>query len=234
MALPSNVDTADVRSPVVAKLIALLLLVMALTAGFAELWVRSMLVVPGDAAQTASRILAASHLYRLGFDGYLAAFVADVPVALLFYVLLKPFGNRVALVAASLRIVYAALAIVNLFVNYLGALAALMGRSVQDKAQQESLALLRLEAYEHGFKLALLLFGVHLLLLGVLLLKSGLLPKAVAMLVVLAGCAYLTDTVTLLASPSLHAITAPYLAVPASFEIVLAIWLLVKGVRSHP
>jgi hypothetical protein len=192
----------------VARIIGALLLVMAVAAGSAELGVRSALLVPGDAEQTAARILAAPWLFRAAFVGYLVAFLLDVPVGLLFYALLKPTARTLAAFSACLRLVYAALAVANLH-NYV---------------------FQRLDAYEHGFKLALVCFGAHLLLLGVLLIRSDLVPKAIGRLVVLAGGAYLADTLTLFASRSVHAAIAPYLAVAESFEILLAGWLLVRGV----
>jgi hypothetical protein len=182
---------------------------MALTAGFAELGVRSKLAVPEDPNGTAARILAAPGLFRTGFAGYLIAFLLDVPVAALFYTLLEPTAKRLATVAAALRIVYAALAVANL-------------RTYLDG---------RLDDYDHGFKAALVLFGVHLLLLGVLLFRSGLLPKAFGVLIVAAGCAYLTDSLSLFLNPACHSVIAPYLAVPASFEILIAAWLLLRGVE---
>jgi hypothetical protein len=191
-----------------ARVLGALLFVMAVTAGFAELRVRSALVVHGDAAQTAARILAARGLFCAGFVGYLIAFLLDIPVALLFFVLLKPSAKAPAAVAAALRFFYAALAIANL-------------RTYLDE---------RLDAYDHGFKVALVLFGIHLLLLGVLLFRSGLVPKVFGGLIVLAGGAYLADSLSLFLNPSFHAVVAPYLAVPASFEILLAAWLLIRGV----
>jgi hypothetical protein len=182
---------------------------MALSAGYAELGVRATLLVPGNPEQTAARILAAPQRFGSGFVGYLVAFLLDVPVAVLFYALLKPIAKTLATVSTALRLLYAGIAIANLH-NYLGG---------------------RLDAYEHGFKLALGIFGVHLLLLGVLLLESSLLPKALGLLIVLAGCAYVLDTLLLLWSPSLHSAMAPSLALPESCEILLAVWLLVRGVR---
>jgi hypothetical protein len=110
----------------------------------------------------------------------------------------------------ALRLIYAVLAIANLSYNYLGG---------------------RLEAYESGFKAALTFFGVHLLLLGSLLLKSQLMPRVLGVLMLFAGCAYLADAVAVFLFPLLHSRIALYLAVPESFEILLAVWLVVFGVR---
>jgi hypothetical protein len=189
--------------PSLARINGALLLLMAFAAGFAELGARAKLIIPGDPERTAATAHGA--LFQAGFAGYLTAFLLDVPVALLFYALLRPTAKTLAAISASLRLVYAVLAIGNLHLYLSG----------------------RLEAYEHGFKLALALFGVHLLVLGVLLFESRLVPRALGLLVVVAGCAYVVDTLTVVVWRDAHALIAPYLVLPESFEIVLALWLLV-------
>lgn len=229
-----TVTRAGAAAPVrLARITGVLLLVMAVGAGLAELGVRRALVLPGDASATAARILASGQLFRLGFVGYLVAFLSDVPVAVLFYVLLKHVSRPLALTAAAFRLVYAALVGANLL-NYLGALLLLGDTgylSVFETAQLHALALFSLELYQHGFSLALVFFGIHLLLLAVLLFRSARFPKVFGVLIALAGLAYLTDSLSLFLFPAFNAAVAPFLALPASFELVLAMWLVVRGVR---
>jgi hypothetical protein len=164
-----------------ARLTGVLLLVMAVCAGLAR--------------ATAWRPLA--------FAGYLIAFALDVPVAVLFAVLLEPAGRRVAIVAAALRVVYAAIATAGL-VMYAA-------------------------RFEEAFQLALVLFGVHLVLLGWLMTRTAAIPRLVAILVVLAGLSYLANSLTLFLAPALHARIATALVVPAMGELVLAVWLVIRG-----
>ena len=58
--------------------------------------------------------------------------------------------------------------------------------------------------YKHGFSLALIFFGFHLLLLSVLLFKSGYLPKIFGALIAFAGFAYLADSISFFAIPALN------------------------------
>jgi Domain of unknown function (DUF4386) len=151
-------------------------------------------------------------------------------------VLTRPVSNPLALSAASFRLVYTAVAGASLL-NYLGAALFLSGAryvTVFETDQLHALALHSLEGFKQGFSLALVFFGIHLLLLGVLLFRSSYFPKVLGVLIALAGLAYLTDSLSLFLSPTFHAAVAPFLAVPASFELVLALWLLVKGVRGGP
>lgn len=145
-------STAEASPASVARWTGLLLIIMALAAGFAELGVRAKLVVPGDAVATAARIVASPRLFRLGFLGYLVAFLCDVPVAILFYVLLRPVGDTLALTAAAFRLVYAAMAGANLL-RYVAALVVLTGGAsvaALPPEQRSAFALLSLTLFQHG------------------------------------------------------------------------------------
>jgi hypothetical protein len=215
-----------------ARLTGALLLVMALTAGLAELGVHQALVVPGDAAVTAGRIAAAGLRFRLGLLGYLVAFLCDVPVAVLLYLLLRDANAPLAWTAAAFRLVYAAVAGAALL-PFLGPVVLSSGAgylSALAPAQLQALTLLSVEAFESGFGLALVFFGVHLVLLGVLILGSTALPRVLGVLVAISGISYLAGSLSRVLAPGLHAAIAPLLAACGCFELGLALWLLVKGV----
>jgi DNA-binding XRE family transcriptional regulator len=228
--------TADASPVLIARITGILFIVMTVGAVFADFGVRRVLVDPGDASATAAKILASEQLFRFGLVGYLFAFVSDVPVAVLLYVLLRSVSKPLALTAASFRLVYAAVVGANLL-SYVAALYFLSGTGylkVFETAQLHALALLSLNIFNHGFSLALVFFGFHLLLLGVLLFKSTYFPKTIGVLIAVAGLAYLADNVSHLLLPAFNARVAPFLVLPECFEIVLALWLLVKGVREKP
>ena len=215
----------------IARITGALLLIMAVAAGLAELGVHRARVVPGDAAATWGRIATSGLRFRLGFVGYLVAFLCDVPVAVLLYLLVRRASAPLALAAAAFRLVYAAVAAFSL-VGYLGPTLVASGArqpSAFDPAQLQALALLSLEAFEQGFGVALALFGVHLLLLAVLLLASSDFPRVLGVLVAVAGLAYLVDSFSRVLAPGFHAAAAPFLAACAMLELVLAVWLLARA-----
>src|SRR5690606_9303965 len=105
----------------------LLYLIVIACAGFSEGAVRSVLVVPGDAAATAANIRGAEMLFRVGFVTDLIAFMSDLAIALLLYLLLRSVQPTVALLAAGFRLLaHPAIAAVNLL-NHWGALALVGG-----------------------------------------------------------------------------------------------------------
>ncbi|TMR99871.1 DUF4386 domain-containing protein [Nonomuraea basaltis] len=225
--------TLDAAPARLARITGGLLLVIAASALFAEFFVRSTLVIPGDAPATARAIQASPQLFRLGFLGYLLAFVCDLPVAVLFYVLLRPVNRTLALMAASFRLVYTAIVAAALL-PYAGAMILLGGTgylSAVGTDQRHALALFNLDLFTHGFGAALVFFGVHLGLLGWLLFRSRRIPAVLGILVSLGGLAYVIDGITRFIAPSLHATIVPVLGTLGMAELVLAIWLVTKGMR---
>lgn len=218
-----------------ARLTGVLLLVMTVCAGFAQGGVLSALHVPGDSAATAEKVLASANLYRAGLLGFLAAYLCDVPVSVLLYVLFRSSGQPLALTMAAFRLVYTA-AVGAVLIFHFGALLALDSGATKalDAATRQGLAAWSLELFLHGFDLALLFFAVHLLLLAVLIWRSSLLPRVFGPLMALAGAAYLVGGTTRFLAPSVNAALVPVLMVPMMFEVLLALWLTIRGVKVTP
>ena len=217
-----------------ARRAGILYLIVIVCAGFGEGYVRSSLVVPGDAAATAANIAAAEGLFRLGFVSDLIAFMADAAIAILLYVLLRPVSKTLSLVAASFRLLaHPAIGSVNLL-NHFGVLLLLDGSdalTVFDTDQLQALASLLLSAHGVGYLIGGAFFGVHLLLLGYLLHKSEYFPTILGVLLVVASLGYLTESFGNFLFPEYAPIYVWVVSVPAVVgEVSLCVWLLSKGV----
>lgn len=181
-------------------------------------------VVAGDPAATAAALGSGQPHLGLAVLGFLAAFMLDIAAAVLLYALLREVDPVAAMTSAALRIVYAAGA--TALVVLLIAPAALPGGLPGDDLQAGALSL-----YGHAFTVMLAVFGVHLLLLGWLLWRSGELPRWLAALVSAGGAAYVIHAVVLLLAPGVEPTVAPALAALALGELLLALWLVVRGLR---
>ena len=185
---PRRVQTVSPRT--VARVTGLLYLLVFVTAGFSEGYVRGTLVVPGDAAATAANVAASAWLFRLGVVSDLVAFSADAVIAVLLYVLLRPAGRTLALVAASLRLVaHPAIASINLLTQFV-ALQLLSGAAYLtafEPEQLHALALLALTAHRYGYLIGGVFFGFHLLALGYLLFRSDRFPRVLGLLIAFAA-----------------------------------------------
>jgi hypothetical protein len=93
--------------------------------------------------------------------------------------------------------------------------------------------MLFLDAYHYGWAIALVCFGVHLVLLGFLVLRSDYAPSTIGILLVLAGLGYLVDSFArflLLNYEDYSDFFLLLVAVPAiAGEFSLTGWLLLRG-----
>ncbi len=80
-----------------ARVGGVIYLVIIIAGIFGELFVRGKLVVPGDVTATASNIAASPMLWRLGIGADLIMQLCDIPLMLIFYVLMKPVNKNLAL-----------------------------------------------------------------------------------------------------------------------------------------
>jgi hypothetical protein len=227
----------DASPQKVARIAGTLYLAIIIAGIFAEFFVRSSLIVSGDAAATANNINAAEQLFRFGFASDLIMILCDVALALVFYVLLKPVSNSLALLAAFFRLVQATILGINLLNLSLG--LQLVGGAGDLAAvgsdQTQALGLLYLEAHGIGYSIGLVFFGFSILISGYLIYRSGYIPKILGILLVIAGIGYLVDSFAKFILPnyaSYEAIFSLVVFAPAVIaELALALWLLIKGVN---
>jgi Domain of unknown function (DUF4386) len=127
------------------------------------------LIVAGDAQATADSILGSRWLFGSSLVGWLAVVVADVAISVAFYLLLRPVSHMLSLLAAALRLVYSAVlaaVLLNLF-DAFRLLTGVQGAEGLGQQQRQAMALAALDTFDAGFLLALVLFGVHLLMVGI-------------------------------------------------------------------
>src|SRR5919199_1380466 len=183
------------RQERLGRVTGLLYLVIAVLGMFAPIALQTF-VVPGDAATSANNILASRWLFGSSLASWIVLVVADVAVAVTLYLLLEPVSRALSLVAAALRLVYAAIlgaVVLNLYDAFLLLTSAARGAGL-DLQQRQTMALSSLATFSAGFLLALVFFGVHLVALGFLLYRSRYVPRAFGVLLVAAGGGYIVDS----------------------------------------
>ena len=200
---------------------------------FGELFVRNALIVSGDAAATAANIAAHDGLWRLGIAGDLLMHVADLPLLVILYVLMRPVNRDLALLVVLFDAVQAAVLVASKM-NLLTPLFALGDAGYLKAfapAQLATLAYLSVRMDAHGFGFGLIFFGCGCLVLGWLIRKSGYLPWILGALIQLAGACYLVNSLALILAPSLAGMLFPAIMLPPFLaETSLALWLLIVGV----
>jgi len=217
-------------SPALIRLAGAAYLAIFVCGIFAEFGVRQRLIVPGDAAATAAAVSAAETLFRRAMAAELVMLLADVFLAAVIYVLLRPVHRTLAALAGALRLVHAAVVAAGLLQLFL----ALKLAGAADPVVSGQ-ALTHLETHAFGYAAGLVFFGLHCLVLGGLILRSALVPRILGGLLVLAGAGYLIDGFanTLLTDYAARAeLFQTIVFVPAFVgELAFCLWLLVKGAR---
>jgi hypothetical protein len=199
-----------------------------------EAFVRSRLVVSGDATATAERIRASEFLWRVGVAGELFLLICAVALVLIFYVLLRPVSRELALLAVSFNLISIAVeatASLHLLETLFPLANADYLRALDPKVRH-ALAYLSIRSWEHGFGVSLIFFGCVCLVVGHLIFRSGYLPRIIGVLMQIAGLSYLANSFALILSPSLANRLYPAILLPALVgEASLCLWLLTKGVN---
>jgi hypothetical protein len=213
-----------------ARTAGILYLVLAVCGGFAEFFVRQSLIVRGDAAATASRILASQPLFRLGIVSELVGQVAFVLLVLALYRVLKPVGRNHAVVMVAFVLVAVTITSLNML-NQFAALYLLGGAphlTVFDPGQVQALAMTFLDLHGAGYMIAQVFFGLWLLPLGYLIYRSGFIPKVIGILLIVACVGYLVDVATFFLAPGFDLVVSEFTFVG---ELALMLWLVVRGVN---
>jgi len=230
---------ADISAQKAARVAGVGYLIIIIAGIFAELFVRSKLIVPGDAATTANNIMASEWLFRASIVSDLVMLVCDVLVALALYVLLMPVNKNLALLATFFRLVHTAIYGITLL-NLSFVLLLLSGvdyLAVFNSDQLHALVLLFLNAHGYGYIIGLVFFGLHCLVLGYLVFKSGYFPRVLGILLIAASIGYLIDSFARFILPNYSDYESIFLlivAVPAIIgELSFCLWLLLKGINAQ-
>lgn len=226
------VEPSPRKAAIIAGIGYAILFVLAI---FANFFVRTGLVAPDDAAATFANIAESEFLFRTGLLSFLIVFVVDVVVAWALYILFKKVSTGVSLLTAWFRLVYTVflgVAVIFLFLvlQVVGGADYLAGF---DSDQLNGQVMLLLDAFNFTWLIGLACFGIHLILIGYLMLTSGSAPRFLGILLVVAGAAYIIDTaaITLLSNyPDYEDIFLALVAIPSVIaELSFAIWLLTKA-----
>jgi hypothetical protein len=225
--------SAEISPQIYARVGGGLYLIIIVAGAAGELLVRGSSVVPGNAAATAHNIMASPSLWRTGIAGDLVMHLCDVPLMLVFYLLLRPVNSSLALLAVLFNLTQTAVLVANKL-NLLLPLF-LLGDAEYLKAftpeQLQALSYVSLRTHDNGFGVGLIFFGAACLVVGYLIIRSGYLPRTLGVLMQIAGICYITNSFALILSPSLGSRLFPFILLPPFVaELSMALWLLVKGV----
>ncbi len=218
-----------------ARIAGWLYLITCLPAPFSLLYVPNTLIVSGNATETASRILAHETMFRLAMAGELINAIAFIFVVRALYFLLQGVNKRLASLMVALFAISIPISCLNVL-NDVAALVLLKGAdflSVFTRPQLDALALVFLRMHSSGFLVAQIFWGLWLLPFGVLVYRSGFIPRILGVFLIFNGLAYPAISFTALLLPQYRGIVSR-ITFPLLFgEAAMMLWLIVIGARDR-
>ena len=203
---------------------------------FALIYVPGKLIVHGNATATASNIAAHETLFRLGIAANLISQILFMGVALALYDLLKGINRRQAALMLTLIVVPVPIVLLN-ELNAIAALILVRGAdflSIFEKPQRDSLAMLFLNLHSYGFDITAIFWGLWLFPLGLLVYRSGFIPRLLGVLLMLNSFTFPVNSFTSLLLPQYENIVSRWMK-PLSFaELLFMFWLLIMGAKPKP
>jgi hypothetical protein len=195
---------------------------------FAEFSVFPKLVIPGNIEQTVQNIVAHGNLFLAAIFCYLITFISDVVIAWALYVLLVPVNRSVSLLTAWFRLVYTAIALFGLLnlVTVYRLLSTPDYLTAFGSGPLHAQVQLLLNSFRYDWSMSLILFGIHLGLLGYLIYRSGYIPRILGILLAINGFGWMIDSLRPYLFPNAH---LRFIFITFFGELFFMLWLLVRG-----
>jgi hypothetical protein len=216
-----------------ARIAGTFYLSMVITGPFSLIYVPSKLIVRGNATATATNILAHDTMFRFGVVAGLFGQILFICLAVALYRLLGDVNKTWARLMFGFVVVAAAVGFV-IELNNLGALILFRGGeflSVFDKAQLDALGMLFIRLHGQGNMIAEIFWGLWLFPFGLLVFRSGFLPKWIGVWLIINCFGYLVLFITALFFPTYNDKVFLYLQPVLFGELAIMLYLLIKGAK---
>jgi hypothetical protein len=219
-----------------ARIAGAIYLSMVFTAPFTLLYVPGKLIVRGNAAATATNVLAHETMFRLAIIGDLFTHVIFISLGIALYRLLSSVGKTWAMLMVVFVSVSAAVGFLDTL-NNAAALILFRGAdflSVFDKAQLNALGYLFIRLHNEGIFMNELFWGLWLFPFGLLVFRSGFLPRFIGVWLMINCFGYVALCVIALLAQDYYNVAFRW-AQPVLFgELAIMLWLLIKGANVPP
>ncbi|MEU8079231.1 DUF4386 domain-containing protein [Catellatospora citrea] len=211
-----------------ARITGLAYLGLAITGFLGFLFIREQLYVPDDAAGTAANLIAHESLARLGVLADLGMVLTQAVTAVWFWRLFRPTDP----VAAGSLALFGLVNSVTILVGTMFSATALDVAQRGDAASAAQ-ALLLYELNGAAFTLGALFFGLWLMPMGWLAIRSGFMPRPLGWILLAGGVGYVLSLVVAVTLPEATGVVSALVAPATIGEFWMVGYLLVKGVSDR-
>lgn len=218
------------------RLVGLLYLLVSIPGFFALIYVPNKLIVHGNAVATANNIAASERLFRVGIACNLISQILFIWVAVALYDLFRDVNRRHALIMMGLIVVSVPITLLN-ELNAIAALLVIRGADflpLFNPPQRNALAMLFLNLHSQGFVIAEIFWGLWLFPLGLLVYRSGFLPRILGVLLMLNCLSYVVNSLTSILAPQHGHFVSPWMKPLGFGELIFMFWILVMGANPKP
>lgn len=214
----------------------LLYLVFAIPGFFALMYVPNKLIVDGNPTATSINITSHETLFRAGIACNLVSELLFLWVAVALYDLFKTVNRRHALAMVVLVFVSVPIAMLN-EINAFAALLLIRSPtylSLIDPPHRDAAALFFLTLHDRGFLIAGPIWGLWLFPLGLLVYRSGFIPRIIGVVLLLNCMTYFIGSFASILTPH-HSHLIHQWLFPFSFgELIFMLWILILGATPKP
>lgn len=218
-----------------AHVAGVLYVLASITAVFAWVYVQGKIFVRDDAIATASNIRTFETLLRLGIVAELLGSIIFIFVVLALYRLFKSVSEKHAMAMAILLLISTPISLVAV-VGELAALIVAGGANLStfDQHQLDSLSYLFFRLHGQALVISQIFWGLWLFPFGVLVIRSGFIPRFLGYLLWIAAFGYLANCAAVLLWPANRQAVAQFADPLQMAELPIIFWLLIWGARVKP
>jgi len=202
---------------------------------FANYVLLNPLIVPRNAVDTARNILAHQTQFRIALTLFLTYSIGSVVLSAALYTIFKPINHGLALVGTLFRVVFAISWLLSAIasLNTLRLLGNTPYLEVFEPERLQVLARVAMASTFDDYYVGLPFFGLAATVCAWLWLKSDYIPRGLSIFGVIASAWCVFCAIIYLIFPNFNKVVNDYIfdTPMALFELVVSIWLLVKGLR---
>lgn len=218
-----------------ARYAGLLYILLGVTAPIGLLYVPGKLFVKDNAAATADNIRASGQLLRIGIASEVFHQIVGIFLVLALFRLFKAVNEREAILMVILSLTPVPIVLFNVL-NEIAPLILVSGAgflSVFDKSQIDALAFLFIRLHGQGIDIASIFWGLWLFPFGMLVIRSGFIPRVLGILMMIAGAGYLISSATTVLLPQYAHQVGQVTMILGLGELPIMFWLLIWGAREQ-
>jgi hypothetical protein len=218
----------------IARMVGCLGLVGIVTGAFDIGYVHNALFVDGNAAASVAHLAAHQTLFRAGFAAHLVLLLSNVPAEILMFLLMRRVSLPLAALAMACGLIGTSIESAAMLAAYVPVQLALDGNTLGalTPAQLQTFGYFAMQLQNAGLLLSFLFYGLDEIVGGLLIFRSGFLPRVLGILLSVAGVCYLLQGFLGLVAPSLDAHLFPYILFPClPGEGSIALWLAIVGLN---